>query len=117
MTRAEGALEAIERAVDRGGDADDVLRAVVAALHVQGGYPYAAILCVEDDDLRPGPAAGRADAGPRTSVPVAWQGVRVAELVVGGAPPEEQAFLERVAVLIGAHCLVGWDTGGEAWEA
>ena len=28
---------------------------------------------------------------------------------------EERAFLERVAVLISAHCLVGWDTGGVPW--
>jgi len=35
---------------------------------------------------------------------------------VDGAPPEDAAFLERVAVLVSGHCLVGWDTGGEPWE-
>ncbi len=25
-------------------------------------------------------------------------------------------FLERVALLVSGHCLVGWDTGGESWE-
>jgi putative methionine-R-sulfoxide reductase with GAF domain len=29
--------------------------------------------------------------------------------------PDDRAFLERVAQLISPHCLVGWDTGGEAW--
>jgi hypothetical protein len=30
--------------------------------------------------------------------------------------PEDRAVLERVASLIGPYCLVGWDTGGEAWS-
>ena len=46
-----------------------------------------------------------------------WQGERIAELAVDGAPPEDAPFLERVAVLVSGHCLVGWDTGGEAWES
>jgi putative methionine-R-sulfoxide reductase with GAF domain len=29
---------------------------------------------------------------------------------------EDRLFLEQVAKLISPHCLVGWDTGGEAWE-
>jgi L-methionine (R)-S-oxide reductase len=27
----------------------------------------------------------------------------------------DRAFLERVALLISPHCLVGWDTGGVPW--
>jgi hypothetical protein len=37
MSSASGALEAVERIVDRGGDADDVLREVVTALHERAG--------------------------------------------------------------------------------
>lgn len=28
----------------------------------------------------------------------------------------DRAFLERVARLVSAHCLVGWDTGGDLWR-
>ena len=46
-----------------------------------------------------------------------FQGASVAELVVASDPDAaEQAFLERVAVLISPYCLVGWDTGGEVRE-
>ena len=115
MTQTD-ALEAIDRIVDGGGDADDVLRGVVAALHEQAGYPWAGILFVEQGELLIGPEAGTPAGEPRTRVPVVWQDVRVAELAVEGARPEDAAFLERVAVLVSGHCLVGWDTGGEAWE-
>ena len=78
MTQA-AALATIEAIVDRGGDADDVLRAVVAALHEQAGYPWTGILFVEDGGLVLGPEAGEAGAAARTAVPVSWQGERVAE--------------------------------------
>lgn len=116
MTQA-GALEAIDRIVEDGGDADDILRRVVAVLHEQAGYAWAGIFFVEEDDLALGPEVGT-PAGPgRTHVPVAWQGVRVAELAVDGAPPADAPFLEHVAALVAGHCLVGWDTGGEPWES
>ena len=38
------------------------------------------------------------------------------ELVVDGAGADDRGALERIAVLIGGHCLVGWDTGGEPWS-
>jgi hypothetical protein len=109
------ALDAVERILGRGGDADDVLREVVAALHEQAGYPWAGILFVEAGELVLGPHAGEPGAQ-RTSVPVVWQGERVAELAVDDAPEEDRMFLERVALLVSGHCLVGWDTGGETWE-
>ena len=62
-----------------------------------------------------GPPAGEAQPEQQTRVPVTWQGRRVAELAVGAAPEEDRSSLERAAVLISDHCLVGWDTGGEAW--
>ena len=114
MTQAD-ALAAIDRIVDGGGDADDVLRRVVAALHEQAGYAWAGIFFVEEGELALGPEAGTPAGTPDTRVPVVWHDVRVAELAVDGAPPEDAAFLERVAVLVSGHCLVGWDTGGEPW--
>jgi hypothetical protein len=112
----DAGLESIEAILARGGDADDVLRAVVAALHEDAGYPWAGILFVEDGGLALGPEAGAAGTAERTTVPVAWQGERVAELAVEGAAAGDESFLERVATLVSGHCLVGWDTGGEVWE-
>ena len=116
MSSASAALEAIERVLESGGDADEVLRRVVAALHERGGYVWAGIFFVEAGALALGPAAGDPDPERRTSVPVTWQGERVAELAVDGAGPEDRTVLERVAVLVSGHCLVGWDTGGEPWR-
>ena len=116
MSSTSDALEAIDRILNRGGDADDILRQIVAALHTQAGYAWAGIFFLEDGDLALGPDAGTPDESRRTSVPVTWQGDRVAELAVDDAPEEDRMFLERVAVLVSGHCLVGWDTGGESWE-
>jgi len=111
-----GALEAIDRILNLGGDADDVLRQVVAALHERAGYAWAGILFIEGDRLQLGPQAGKPDEERRTTVPVTWRGERVAELAADGAGLEDRPFLERVAVLVSGHCLVGWDTGGEPWD-
>jgi hypothetical protein len=112
-----GALEAIGLILDRGGDADEVLREVVCALEERAGYAWVGILFAEDGDLRLGPQSGEPDAARRSSVDVTWKGARVAVLAVDGATPQDVAFLERVAVLVAGHCLVGWDTGGEPWES
>jgi GAF domain-containing protein len=54
-----GALEAIDRIVNRGGEADDVLRAVVDVLHDQfDDYSWVGIYLVEGDDLVLGPWKG-----------------------------------------------------------
>jgi hypothetical protein len=116
MSSTSGALEAVDRILNRGGDADDVLRQVVSVLHEKAGYAWAGIYFLEDGELALGPEAGTPDESRRTSVPVTWQGDRVAELVVDDAPEEDRMLLERVAVLVSGHCLVGWDTGGESWE-
>jgi hypothetical protein len=112
-----GVLEAVDRILNRGGDADDVLRDVVRTLHERGGYPWVALLFVEDGSLVVGPQAGETQRpDERLQLLVAYQGSRVAELVVDGASEDDRALLERVAVLVSAHCLVGWDTGGEPWN-
>ena len=47
-----GALEAIDRIVNRGGEADEILRAVVDVLHDQfDDYSWVGIYLVEGDDL------------------------------------------------------------------
>jgi hypothetical protein len=116
MSSADDACSQIEAIVDQGSDADDVLRQVVAALHERAGYAWAGIFFAEEGALALGPAAGDPDPDRRTTVPVTWQGARVAELAVDGAPAADRPFLERVAALVSNHCLVGWDTGGEPWH-
>ncbi|MBV8066018.1 MAG: hypothetical protein JOY72_10130 [Actinobacteria bacterium] len=94
-------------------DADDVLRQTVAEL-VAGGCAWAGIFFVEDGALVLGPSAGAEDEPRRSAVTVTWKGDRVAELAVDG--DVDQARLEQIAAEIADLCLVGWDTGGEAWE-
>jgi hypothetical protein len=108
------AIDAIEAIVARGGDVDDVLRHVVAALVDEGGCEWAGILFAEDDELVLGPHAGSPDPGLRLQIPVVYEGSRVAELVVDGC--DDPASLGHVAELIATHCLVGWDTAGEPWQ-
>jgi hypothetical protein len=109
-----GALEAVDRVLDRGGDADDVLRAVVSVLVELGACEWAGIRFVEDGELVLGPAAGDERPDARTFVAVVFDGARVAELVADGC--RDLGLLERVASLIAPYCLVGWDTGGVAWD-
>jgi L-methionine (R)-S-oxide reductase len=161
MTAYAGALEAIDRILNRGGDADEVLRQVVSVLHDRfDHYSWVGIYLVEDADLVLGPwqgpdatehvripigqgicgaaaASGNTEivddvnADPRylacfpstrseIVVPIAYQGQVVGEIDIDSDEPsafgpDDQAFLERVALLISPHCLVGWDTRGEAW--
>jgi hypothetical protein len=112
VTRAT-ALEEIDRIVESGREADDVLRDVVAALVTVGGCAWAGILFAEEDELVLGPHAGEPDPGLRVQVPVAYEGARVAELVVDGCADHD--FLASVAERVATHCLVGWDTAGEPW--
>ena len=113
MSAHSGALEAVERVLNRGGEADDVLRQVVAILHERLGC-FVRLSFVEADGLAPGPAAG--DEAATTAIPIAFQGSHVADLEAGGElTAEDRALLERVATLISPHALVGWDTGGETW--
>ncbi len=162
MTGHAGALEAIDRILNRGGDADDVLRAVVDVLHDRfDRYSWVGIYLVEGDELALGPwqgpqatehvripvgqgICGAAAASGRTEVvddvnadsrylacfpstrseivvPIAYEGTVVGEIDVDSDEPAafgdgDRELLERVATLVSPYCLVGWDTGGEAWE-
>lgn len=117
------ATEEVARILESGGDADDVLRqAVVAVQSRVPGYDWVGISFVDEGALLPGPWAGQErapDAPPAVRVPIRFQGTKVAELGVAGPAPDgdEQVALERIALLVAAHCLVGWDTGGVAWDA
>jgi hypothetical protein len=113
-----GALDAVERILNRGGDADDVLRAVVAALHDHvPHFTWVGIAFMEEGELELGPQAGAGDDEELTTL-VTFEGAPVAELLVrrSSAPGDDEPFLRRVATLISPYCLVGWDTQGVPWS-
>ncbi len=95
-------------------DADELLREAVSGLTARRECAWAGIYFVEENHLVLGPQAGAPDPASRITVPVLWRGTRVAELAADGAV--DHAELETVAAGIADLCLVGWDTGGEAWE-
>jgi hypothetical protein len=109
-----GQLESVRRIVEDETDADDVLRAVVTAVAAAPGNSWAGIAFLEDGALRLGPTAGEPDVERRERVPITYEDGAVGELWVDG--PVEQDELEQITALIGPYVLIGWDTGGEAWE-
>lgn len=117
-----GALEAVDRILNREPEPDEVLRQAVAAIHERiDRYSWVGISFVEEGALVLGPSAG-AREGAELAVPVVYDGQQIASLQVTSTDPalqddRERLFLERVAVLVSAHCLVGWDTGGEPWSS
>jgi hypothetical protein len=108
------ALEAVDRILNRGGEPDDVLRSTVSVLVDEAGISWAGVAFSEGGRLVLGPQAGAPDESRRVHVPVLFQGAEVGALWVDGEA--ELSFLERVATLISAHVLIGWDTAGEPWE-
>jgi putative methionine-R-sulfoxide reductase with GAF domain len=110
------ALAAIEQMAASEPEADDVLRQTVGLLHDRPGrYSYTAILFVEDGELVLGPWAGAVEKeADMLEIPVVYEGGTVAALPEGFTA-DDRGFLEQVAALVSAHCLVGWDTGGEPW--
>ena len=96
-------------------DADELLRRAVAELAAREDCAWAGIYFVEEDRLVLGPEAGAPEPKRRTTVPVLWRDTRVAELAADGEV--DRAELETVAATIADLCLVGWDTGGAAWQS
>ena len=111
-----GALEAVDRLVNRGGEADDVLRGVVQVLRQRVAYRFVGIAFVEGDGLELGPAAGK-PGGETANFAIAFEGRLVGELRVYPGPDDasEESSLQRIATLVSPYCLVGWDTGGVPW--
>jgi hypothetical protein len=114
VTAPAGVLALVDRIVGGGGEPDDVLRDVVSALVEQGGCAWAGILFREGDEYALGPEAGEPRPATRIRVPVVFQDDHVADLAADGC--DDRTFLERVAALVAADCLVGWDTGGVPWD-
>ena len=162
MSDYSGALEAVDRILNRESEADEVLRQTVELLHDRfDHYSWVGIYFVEGDDLVLGPwkgpqatehvripvgqgVCGAAAASGVTEVvndvnaderylacftstrseiviPIAYEGRVVGEIDIDSDKPaafngDDRAFLERVALLVSAHALVAWDTGGVAWR-
>jgi hypothetical protein len=114
-------LETIGRAIGHEPEADEILRQTVVVLYEWiAGVQSVAIAFVEEGRLVPGPVAGEPIEQPTAlAVPVQYEGRVVAELWTSATEqPDEgdRAFAVQVAGLLSPYCLVGWDTGGEAWE-
>jgi len=117
-----GALEAVDRIVNRESEADEVLRKTVEVLHDRfAHYSWVGIYLVEGVGLAPGPSKGEQATASEIALPIAYEGRVVGEIRVHSEAPtafgdEDRVFLERVALLISPHGLVAWDTGGVAWS-
>ncbi len=109
-----GALNAVDRVVGEGGDADDVLRAVVEALAAEPEIAWVGVHFLDDGGLVLGPSAGSPDEAKRFVAPIAYRGDPVGELVVDGVVDE--ASLAQVAARLSEYVLLGWDTDGNTWE-
>ena len=109
------ALAAVEHAIERGGDADDVLRAVVEALVDDSACEWSGIFFAENGRAPAWARGGYAEApGENTSVR------RLPGRFASPSSPPTAAqtpeLLDEVAVAIAPYCLVGWDTGGVPWD-
>ena len=113
MTAAETLAE-VERIVAAGGEADDVLRTVVAALAQH--YSWVALRFNEEGELELGPSAGT-ESGELLEQAIVYNGERIGRLDLGGAAlaDEDRALARQVAEWIAVLTLLGWDTAGEAW--
>jgi hypothetical protein len=109
----------VQAIIDCGEEADDILRAALAAVHEGAGAPWSAIAFVEEGQMVIGPLLGTApddSPAPALAVPIDYRGDTVAALWLGSAPARAlERELEHAAELLAPYCLVGWDTGGEDW--
>ena len=107
-------LDKLSSILDRGGEPDDVLREAVRLLADSPGVTWAAIAFLDGGTLVLGPSAGAPDPSTRVITPISFQGSTVGELWTDG--DAERKVLEGLADRLAGHVLIGWDTGGEAWD-
>ena len=95
---SSGALEAVERILNRGGDAGDVLRQVVEVLHERTGSWVAIAF---DSNVRA--SAGGEKPENHQRHPIVRQGQTVAELWTSA--DADPALCARVALIVSPYCL------------
>jgi len=93
---SSGALEAVERILNRGGESGDVLRQVVTALHELTGAWVAVAF-----DSEPGPSSGGETPADHQRHPIVRQGRTVAELWTGAEA--DPALCAHVAVIVSPY--------------
>jgi hypothetical protein len=98
---ASDVLDAVEQLIDRGGDSEDVLQAVVTSIVDRGGATWAAVLLNDEGELLVGPHAGVAEPGERREAPIVCAGAHLGQLAVDGL--DDQPLIDRVASLISAY--------------
>ena len=97
-----GALEAVERVLNRGGEPGVVLQQVVDALHARTSA-WVGIAFVEDNGVELGPSAGAA-APPADAQRhlIERQGHKIAEL--WASADADPTLFARVAVIVSPYC-------------
>jgi hypothetical protein len=105
-----GALEAVDRILNRGGETGDVLRQVVAVLH-ERVFTWVGIVFDDEGVQRLGPEAGERPEEPALRARVVWQADAVGEVQAEPREPAagDRALLERVALLISPQVRAGRD--------
>jgi hypothetical protein len=113
--RRSGAVDAVERIVNREGEADEILRQAVATI-AKRFDTFCGIRFVEDGGMIDGPSAG-SFRDLQAVVPISYDGSSVAEIALGTElVDDDRDAIARIAELLSPYCLVGWDTGGEPWN-
>jgi hypothetical protein len=92
-----GALEAVERILNRGGEPDEVLRAVLEALHTRG-VPSAKVRHAQNGRFVDGPSVG--GAAERIVSPVVYENTEVGTLELA---VDDVSFAQCVAILISPY--------------
>jgi hypothetical protein len=98
---SSGALEAVERILNRGGEPEDVQQQVVAALHVRAAA-WVGIAFPDEGRLQLGPSAGDFKPADLQRHPVEWKGQTTAELWT--STDADPALCARVAVIVAPYC-------------
>jgi hypothetical protein len=101
-----GALEAVERILNRGGSAYEVLSAVLEALHARG-VASGKVRLAKNGRLVDGPTVGSEAEG--IVWPVFYEGTEVGSLELA---VDDAVFVERVATLISPY-VVRLETSGD----
>ena len=97
-----GALDAVDRILNRGGAPVEVLHAVAGTLVERGGCAWAAILLADGGEFVPAAYAGEERSDERARIPIVFGGDKVGELAADGC--DDHVFLERVALVVSPYC-------------